>query len=336
MKGRYIMGLRWGYMGTGYIAQVVAEDFKISGLHIQAVGSRFLETAQAFADKNGIADVHGSYAELVANPNEDIVYISTLNSFHYENAILAINAGKHVLLEKPFTMDAPQARKIQAAARAKNVFVMEAMWTRFLPTMDAVFDVIKSGLIGTPHQVIADHSQYLPIENHGRVWDLKFGGGALLDLSIYTISFAARVLGIPDEVLGIGKLTFEGVDESNSVLFNYEDGSQAALTASINDAGPCNAVILGTKGSIEIDRTFYAQTTFTVYDNLHNVVKRYDTPPVPGTGRQLQAMEAQRCVAAGLLESPVMPVEESVDLMQVMDDIRLELGVVWDYEDRID
>ena len=327
------MGLRWGYMGTGFIAQVVAEDFKIAGLHIQAVGSRHLESAKAFADKNGISDVHGSYAELVANPNVDIIYISTLNSFHYENALLAINAGKHVLLEKPFTMDAQQAVKLQAAAREKNVFLMEAMWTRFLPSMDAVFEVIKSGLIGTPHQVNADHSQYLPIENHGRVWNLQFGGGALLDLSIYTISFAARVLGLPDEVLAVGRLTFEGVDESNSVLFTYEDGSQAALTASINNAGPCNAVVLGTKGSIEIDGTFYAQTTFTVYDNHRNIVKRYDTPPVAGTGRQLQAIEAERCIAAGLIESPIMSVEESVDLMQVLDDIRLELGVAWDYED---
>jgi len=327
------MGLRWGYMGTGFIAQVVAEDFKIAGLHIQAVGSRHLESAKAFADKNGISDVHGSYAELVANPTVDIIYISTLNSFHYENALLAINAGKHVLLEKPFTMDAQQAIKLQAAARAKNVFLMEAMWTRFLPSMDAVFEVIESGLIGTPHHVSADHSQYLPIENHGRVWNLQFGGGALLDLSIYTISFAARVLGLPDEVLAVGRLTFEGVDESNSVLFTYEDGSQAALTASINNAGPCNAVVLGTKGSIEIDGTFYAQTTFTVYDNHRNIVKRYDTPPVAGTGRQLQAIEAERCIAAGLIESPIMSVEESVDLMQVLDDIRLELGVVWDYED---
>ena len=323
-------------MGTGYIAQVVAEDFKIAGLHIEAVGSRHIASAEAFAANNGIPTAHGSYAELVANPNIDIIYISTLNHLHHENALLAINAGKHVLLEKPFTMDAQQAKEIQAAARAKNVFVMEAMWTRFLPSMDAVFDVLKSGVIGTPHHVIADHSQYLPEDGHARVWNLHHGGGALLDLGIYTVSFAARVLGLPDEVLGVGNLTFEGVDESNSILFTYEDGSQAALTNCINVAGPCNAVILGTEGSIEIDRTFYQQTTFTVYDNMRNVVKRYDTPPVPGTGRQFQAIEAERCVAAGLLESPIMSVEESVDLMQILDDLRLELGVVWDYEDSIE
>ncbi len=328
-------GLRWGYMGTGRIAHIVAEDFKIAGLHIQAVGSRNLDSAQAFAAKHGIADVHGSYEELVANPNVDIVYISTLNHVHCENALLAINAGKHVLLEKPFTMDAKQALKIQKAAREKNVFVMEAMWTRFLPSMDAVFDCLKKGMIGKPNLVMADHSQYLPPEVSARLWDLHQGGGALLDLGIYPVSFAARVLGLPDEVLAIGRLSFEGVDEATSMVFNYEDGSQAALTTSALVAGPVTATIMGEKGSIEIDRTFYAQTTFTVYDNERKVIFRHDTPPVPGTGRQFQAIEAERCVAAGLLESPVMSVEESVDLMQILDDVRLEIGVVWDYEDEL-
>ena len=328
-------GLRWGYMGTGRIAHIVAEDFKIAGLHIQAVGSRNLESAQSFAGKHGIDDVHGSYAELVANPNVDIVYISTLNHLHCENALLAINTGKHVLLEKPFTMDAKQALKIQKAAREKNVFVMEAMWTRFLPSMEAVFEVLRKGTIGKPNLVIADHSQYLPPEISARLWKLEQGGGALLDLGIYPVSFATRVLGLPDEVLAVGRLSFEGVDESTSMLFYYEDGSQAALTTSALVAGPVTATILGEKGSIEIDNTFYAQTTFTVYDNERKIIQRYDTPPVPGTGRQFQAIEAERCIAAGLLESPVMSVEESVDLMQILDDVRLEIGVVWDYEDEL-
>ena len=328
-------GLRWGFMGTGRIANVVAADFAIAGLHIQAVGSRHASSAEAFAQKHGVADVHGSYEELVANPNVDIVYISTLNYVHCENALLAINAGKHVLLEKPFTMDAKQALRIQKAAREKNVFVMEAMWTRFLPSMNAVFDHLKKGTIGKPYLVTADHSQYLPPEVSTRMWNLQQGGGALLDLGIYPVSFAARVLGLPDEVLAVGRLAFEGMDEATSIIFNYEDGSQAALTTCMTVAGPVTATIMGEKGSIEIDRTFYAQTSFTVYDNERNILDRYDTPPVPGTGRQFQAMEAERCVAAGLLESPVMSVEESVDLMQVLDDIRLEIGVVWDYEDDV-
>ena len=329
------MGLRWGYMGTGRIAHVVADDFKIAGIHIQAVGSRNLASAESFAQRHAIPDVHGSYEELVSNPNVDIVYISTLNYVHCENALLAINAGKHVLLEKPFTMDAKQALKIQKAAREKNVFVMEAMWSRFLPSMDAVFEVLKNGTIGQPNLVMADHSQYLPPEVSTRMWDLHTGGGALLDLGIYPISFAARVLGLPDEVLAVGRLAFEGMDEATSMVFNYENGAQATLTTCMTVAGPVTATILGDKGSIEIDNTFYAQTSFTVYDNERKVVQRYDTPPVPGTGRQLQALHAEKCIADGLIESPVMSVEESVDLMQIMDDIRLEIGVVWDYEDEI-
>jgi predicted dehydrogenase len=326
-------GLRWGYMGTGRIAELTYDDFTIAGLHVQAVGSRTLQSANAFAQKHGIADAHGSYEELVNNPNVDIIYVNTLNHLHCENALLAINAGKHVLLEKPFTMDAKQALKIQKAARAKNVFVMEAMWSRFLPSMDAIFDALASGVIGKPQLVIADHSQYLPVERSERLWKLEHGGGALLDLGIYPVSFAARVLGLPDEVLAVGRLSFEGVDESTSMVLNYEDGSQASLTTSMTAAGPCTASVIGEKGSIEIDRTFYQQTTFTVYDNDRNVIQRYDKEPSPGRGRHFQAIHAEACIAKGLIESPIMSVEESVDLMQILDDVRLEIGVVWDYED---
>ncbi|MEN9325323.1 MAG: hypothetical protein RL414_1077, partial [Actinomycetota bacterium] len=295
--------LRWGFMGTGRIAYIVARDFGIAGLKIQAVGSRNIDTAQELGEEFGIDDVHGSYEALVANPNVDIVYISTLNHVHADNALLAINAGKHVLLEKPFTMDADEARELQAAAKAKGVFLMEAMWTRFLPSMDAIMKAIDDGLIGTPNHIIADHSQYLPAEVSERMWKLEHGGGALLDLGIYPISFAARILGIPDEVVATGRIAFEGVDEAVSIILNYDDGAQASLTTSMTVAGPVTAVVMGEKGTIEVDRTFYAQTTFTVYDNDRNVLLRYDKAPAEGTGRQFQAIEVERCVKAGLLES---------------------------------
>jgi predicted dehydrogenase len=321
--------LRWGFMGTGRIAYIVARDFGIAELKIQAVGSRNLDTANEFADEFGIDDIHGSYEALVANPNVDIVYISTLNHVHAANALLAINAGKHVLLEKPFTMDVKEAKELQKAAKEKGVFLMEAMWTRFLPSMDAVMKAIEDGLIGKPNHVIADHSQYLPVDVSERLWKLEHGGGALLDLGIYPISFAARVLGIPDEVIATGRIAFEGVDEAVSIILNYDNGAQAALTTSMTVAGPVTAVVMGEKGSIEIDRTFYAQTTFTVYDNQRNVLLRYDKEPAEGTGRQFQAMEAERCVKAGLIESPIMSVSESVEIMQILDDVRDEIGVEW-------
>lgn len=321
--------LRWGFMGTGRIAYIVARDFGIAGLKIQAVGSRNIDTANEFAEEFGIDDIHGSYEALVANPEVDIVYISTLNHVHAANALLAINAGKHVLLEKPFTMDVKEAKELQKAAKEKGVFLMEAMWTRFLPSMDAVMKAIEDGLIGKPNHVIADHSQYLPVDVSERLWKLEHGGGALLDLGIYPISFAARVLGIPDEVVATGRIAFEGVDEAVSIILNYDNGAQAALTTSMTVAGPVTAVVMGDKGTIEIDRTFYAQTTFTVYDNQRNVVLRYDKDPAEGTGRQFQAIEAERSVKAGLIESPIMSVGESVEIMQILDDVRDEIGVEW-------
>ena len=325
------MALRWGYMGTGRIAEIVAKDFALSGLKIQAVGSRNLSSAQEFASRHNIPDIHGSYEDLVKNSNVDIVYISTLNHVHCDNALLAINAGKHVLLEKPFTMNASEARAIQTAAKAQGVFVMEAMWTRFLPVMDAIFSIIHKGLIGTPHTVMGDHSQYLPPEVSARLWNKSQGGGALLDLGIYPISFATRVLGMPDVVKAVGRLK-DGVDEATSLVFGYNNGSTAALTTCCTVAGPVTATVLGTKGRIEIDKTFYAQTSFTVYNNQNEILERFDEAGVPGTGRQMQAIEAERCVEAGLIESPTLTVADSVAMMEIMDEARKQIGLRWDFE----
>ena len=325
------MGLRWGYMGTGRIAEIVAKDFKHAGLHIQAVGSRNLDSATAFASRHGISDVHGSYEELVKNPNVDIVYISTLNHVHCDNALLAINAGKHVLLEKPFTMNAAEARAIQEAAKAQKVFVLEAMWTRFLPTMESIFACIKEGMIGKPHTVLGDHSQYLPPEKSARLWDPAHGGGALLDLGIYPISFATRVLGIPSVIKAVGKIT-GGVDEATSMVFGYENGSTAALTTCCSVSGNNTATVMGTLGRIEIDKTFYQPTSFTVYDNNSEVLFNSERPVMQTTGREYQALEAERCIAAGLIESPIMTVTESVALMEIMDEVRRQIGLKWAHE----
>ena len=186
------MALRWGYLGAGGIADTIATDFQIAGLTIQAVATRELSRTNAFADKFNIPNRHPDYASLVADPEVDIVYISTVQTLHLEHALLAISAGKHVLLEKPFTMNSADARAIYDAARAKGVFVMEAMWTRFLPTMNAVFEVINSGLIGTPHFVYGDHSQFLPIERAPRLWNREQGGGAQFAYLDFQIRFRAN------------------------------------------------------------------------------------------------------------------------------------------------
>ena len=316
------MGLRWGYLGAGGIADIIASDFAVAGLKIQAVATRDMARTNAFADKFNIPNRHADYSSLVADPEVDVVYISTVQTLHLEHALLAIKAGKHVLLEKPFTMNSADAQTIYAAAKAADVFVMEAMWTRFLPTMDAVFEVINSGLIGKPHYVYGDHSQFLPIEKAPRLWNREQGGGAHFDLGIYPVSFAIRVLGFPDSVAGKSVMTDTGVDAATAAVMQYNSGSLAVINSCMTMAGTVGAAVHGTKGRLEIDGSFYEQTTFRVYDNDLKLVKSYDEK-IKGRGMQYQAVHLEECIAKGLKESPVMSLSDTVKIMQVMEQIHV-------------
>ena len=316
------MALRWGYLGAGGIADTIATDFQIAGLKIQAVATRDFSRTNAFADKFNIPNRHPDYASLVADPEVDVVYISTVQTLHLEHALLAISAGKHVLLEKPFTMNSADARAIYDAAKSKGVFVMEAMWTRFLPTMDAVFEVINSGLIGAPHYVYGDHSQFLPIEKAPRLWNREQGGGAHFDLGIYPVSFAIRVLGFPDSVSGKSIMSNTGVDEATAAVMHYNNGCLAVINSCMTMAGTVSAAVHGTKGRLELDGSFYEQTTFRVYDNELKLVKTYEEK-IQGRGMQYQAIHVEECIAKGLAESPIMSLSETVKIMEVMEQIHI-------------
>ncbi len=321
--------LRWGFLSAGGIATSVADDFRIAGINIQAVGARDLVKANKFADKFNIPNRHQGYEALVNDPEVDVVYVSTPHPWHHQHALLALNAGKHVLLEKPFTINAREAQEIKELAAAKNLFVLEAMWTRFLPAMDAIFEVIDSGILGEIKLVTADHSQYLP--HVARLWEPELGGGALLDLGIYPVSFAVRVLGLPQKMTAKATLTGDKVDETTSIIFEYESGAQATLTTCMSAAGPVTAVVTGTFGRIEIDKSFYNQTSFKVYNQGGEVIQSYHHK-IDGIGRQYQGLHLEKCVAAGLIESPIMSATESVEIMKVMDELRAQIGVKYPSE----
>ena len=321
--------LRWGFLSAGGIATAVADDFRIAGINIQAVGARDLAKANEFADKFGIPNRHQGYEALVNDPEVDAVYISTPHPWHHQHALLALNAGKHVLLEKPFTINAREAQDIKELAAAKKLFVLEAMWTRFLPSMDAIFAVINSGILGEIKLVTADHSQYLP--HVARLWEPELGGGALLDLGIYPVSFAVRVLGFPKQVTAKTTLTSQHVDETTSLIFEYANGAHASLTTCMSAAGPVTATIVGILGRIEIDAPFYNQTSFRVFNQGGEVIQSYDEK-IKGIGRQYQGLHLEKCVAAGLLESPVLSLTESVEIMKVMDALRAQMGVKYPTE----
>lgn len=322
-------GLRWGFLSAGGIANAVADDFRIAGITIQAVGARDLARANEFADKFAIPNRHQGYEALVNDPEVDVIYVSTPHPWHHEHALLALNAGKHVLVEKPFTINAREAQEIKDLAVSKNLIALEAMWTRFLPSMDAIFEVVGSGVLGEIRLVTADHSQYLP--HVERLWDPALGGGALLDLGIYPVSFALRVLGLPKMTTARATLTGQKVDETTSIIFEYENGAQATLTTCISAAGPVTATVTGTYGRIEIDSPFYNQTSFKVYNQGGEVIQSYDEK-IEGIGRQYQGLHLEKCVAEGVLESPTMSLTETVEIMQVMDALRAQIGVSYPSE----
>ena len=331
--------LRWGFIGNGWIANVIAGDFKVAGLKIQAVGARTQDKANEFAKKWGIPNRHDSYEKLVNDPEVDIVFVATPHPFHERDVLLAINAGKHVLAEKPFALNAKQATAMRDAAKAKGVFLMEAMWTRHLPVQVEIQRIIKSGMIGEVRYVQADHSQNL--SEVPRIWDPELAGGTMLDLGVYPINFICRILGIPSKIIARGDLTDRKVDESISVIFEYSNGKRATFFTCASVAGPNDASIIGSKGRIEIARPAWEQTFIKVFNNENEEIHYFagalggagrEAAGPDGTGRQHQAIELERCVKEGLLESPVMPVSESVAIMKVMDEIRAQIGVKYPME----
>ncbi|MCA1754490.1 MAG: Gfo/Idh/MocA family oxidoreductase, partial [Spirochaeta sp.] len=295
---------------------------------VVAVGSRKQAGADAFAERFGIPNRHGSYEALVADPEVDIVYVATPHSFHAANAHIAIEAGKHLLIEKAFTITAEQAKGLAAAAHEKGLFVMEAMWTRFLPSMTRIMELIHEGALGTPRVLLADHNQYIPRSKAVRLHDPALGGGALLDLGVYPISFASCIFGRPKAVTARATLTDEGVDELTAVILEYESGAQASLHCGFLAAGPNTASVIGSEGRIEIRAVWYNQTGFTLYDQAGAVVEQY-SQEIEGRGMQFQAREVERCIHEGIAESSIMPLSESIEIMETMDEIRRQVGVVY-------
>jgi predicted dehydrogenase len=326
--------LRWGILGTGFIAALQAQDLLDNGFTVQAVGSRSLESSQAFSARFGIATAHGSYEELAADPEVDVVYVATPHVFHHANALLALNQGKHVLVEKAFTINAREAQDIVELAEAKGLVALEAMWTRFLPHMVRLREIIREGTIGEVRKVMASHNQDLPKDPAHRLNDPALGGGALLDLGIYPVSFAFDVFGAPTTIRASAAMTATGVDRQTAAVFEYAQGQQAILDCELDAAGPNRAVVIGTGGWIDIEPTWYNPTPFTVYDTLGNVLERFDQP-VKSRGMQYQAAELERLVSEGLTGGTVLPPAESVAVMAALDGIRRQIGLAYDADERL-
>ncbi len=312
--------LRWGLIGSGLIANKFADDLTVTNSgRIVAIGSRNQESADRFADKFGIPNRHASYEALVADPDVEVVYVATPHPMHFANALLALEAGKPALVEKAFTMNADQARELVASARSKGLFLMEAMWTRFLPHIAEVNRLLATGALGEVVTVMADHGQWFPKDPAFRLFAPELGGGALLDCGVYPVSFASMVLGKPVRIVALVTPAFTGVDGQTSMLFGYASGAQAVLNCTSSAKTPVIATIVGTEARIEIDSLFYAPSSFTLIPRDGGAA-RFE-PPHEGNGLHYEADEVARCLRTGLLESPLMPLDESIAIMETMDTV---------------
>ena len=310
--------LRWGIIGTGGIAHTFASDLRLTdGAVVAAVGSRTMASAQNFAEEFEVTRRHGSYQALVEDPSVDVVYVGTPHPMHFDNAMLALDHGKPVLVEKAFTMNAQQARELVAFARRKNLFMMEAMWTRFLPHVVALRDLVALGRLGRLVVVEADHGKWFKEDPDFRLFAPELGGSALLDLGVYPISFASMLLGTPDRVVALVDPAFSDVDGQASMLLGYPGGAQAVLTCTSAARTATRACVAGTEARVEIDGDFYAPTSLTLITR-GGETERFEFA-TEGRGLHYQADEVARCIREGLTESPVMPLDETVAIMETMD-----------------
>jgi predicted dehydrogenase len=318
--------IRWGILAPGGIAQAFTSDLRTAGATVTAVGSRRRETAEEFAGRYGIPRAHGSYEELVSDPEVDIVYIASPHSHHREHAVLALEHGKHVLIEKPITLDADEAVVIRDIAADRGLLAMEAMWTRYLPHMVRLREILAAGTLGEVRAVIADHTQSLPTDPGHRINALELGGGGLLDLGIYPMSFIWDVLGAPTAIRALGRLGDTGADTEVVAAMTHDGGAVSSMTTSSRGAGPNTASVIGTEARIDLDRVWYTATSFRVTATDGTVLEEYRSD-IAGRGMQYQARYAEQLIAAGRTDSDLLPIQQSVDIMGALDEIRAQIGV---------
>lgn len=321
--------IRWGIISTGGIAHAFARGLRhLPDAEIVAVGSRSQASADEFGDQYGIANRYDSYEALVADERVDVVYIGTPHAFHADNMRLALGAGKHVLCEKAFTINAAEAAECIALARERGLFLMEAMWTRYIPAIVRLREWIRDGLIGEPRMVQAGLNVDLPYDPQHRVYNPELGGGAMLDVGIYPIAFACMILGLPQTVSHQVQMGETGVDEHAAFLFGYDDGRAALLSFNVRQLLPNEVIIKGTRGYIRVHPPMHHPTRLTLYQTGGDKLEDFDIP-YESSGLNYEAAEVHRCLRAGLTESDAMPLDETLAIMRLMDAARADWGLVY-------
>lgn len=324
--------LRWGVIATGSIAARVVQDLTLlEDAVLHAVSSRTEASARAFALRFGFANAYSDtgdtpgYEQLLSDPAVDVVYVATPHAQHHAVTRAALTAGKHVLCEKPITMDASQALELAGLARERGLFLMEAVWTRFLPSFRRAMRILRSGEIGQPRWLQADVGFAPAFDPASRTWDPAAGGGALLDLAVYPLTWALGALGEPRGMLAGGTLTPEGIDLQNALTLTYDDGAHAQLVTSIGAECPSVVTIGGTEGWLRSSAPLFNPSELVIQPRRGTL--RTERFEVFGNGFSYELREVTRCLQAGLIESPYMTPEESVAMMELLDEARRQMGL---------
>lgn len=325
------MTIRWGIMATGWIAEAFADGLQyVTNSELVAVGSRTQQAADKFGDQYNVPRRYATYEALVADPDVDVIYIATPHGMHYDNLRLCLDAGKHVLCEKAFTLNAKEAEEMIALARQKKLFLMEAMWTRFLPAVVEIRRLLGDGIIGEVRAFQADFSFPADFDPNGRLFAPELGGGSLLDLGVYPVSFASMLFGEPEKIVSAAHVGSTHVDVQMSAVMSYPDGKIATAFSSLECSGANRASIQGRLGRIEIDREFFHPERFSVI--LHEGSREDYYFPIEHNGYRYEAQEVVDLLEAGELESPIIPLDETLAIMRMMDTMRAQWGVVYPNE----
>lgn len=317
----------WGVLGPGNIAVRFTNDLKrLSDATLLAAGSRSLDKAEAFARRQGAVRAYGNYEELLRDRDVDAIYVATPHNFHRQHAIMALEHGKAVLCEKPMEVNAARVREMVAAARSHDQFLMEAMWTRFLPVISGVRQWIKEGRIGEIRLVAANFGFRTAWNPDSRLLNLSLAGGATLDVGVYVVSLAHMLLGAPSTVQAHAHIGQTGVDELTSMILGYPTGAMAQLSCAVRANISDGARIYGTEGCIDVPEFWHAtKATLQVAGEEPEVI-------TGEAGYHFEAAEVADCVRTGLKESPIMPLDETIAIAETLEEVRRQIGLRFPFE----
>jgi len=323
--------IRWGILGTGMIAKKFADGLSVlEDAELIAVGSRTVTTAVAFAEAFGIPQPHGSYEALAQNPEVDVIYVATPHVFHMENSLTCLENGKAILCEKPFTINKNQAQTVFSTAQKNNLFVMEAMWSYFLPAMEMVRKLIHDGIIGDVRMISADFGFRTTLDPESRLFDPALGGGALLDVGIYPLALAQMIFGAPSHIASLAHIGTTAVDEQAGIILGYDNGELAVLHTAVQTETPQEAIIMGTEGRIKLHHPWWVPAKITL--SQPGMANQIMDLPYEGNGYNYEATAVMECLREGRTEHPLMPWSATLALQETMDTIRSQWGLRYPME----